>query len=147
VKPKTLADYLDALSQNVFQAGMNWRVIETKWPSIREAFHGFDPQWVADLSPDEIDRLASDPRVIRNRRKIEATTANAQTLLDLDRANRGFRRYLRSFPDFETLSMDLQKQFRFLGSTGAYHFLWSVGENVPAHEDWAASGRSSARTR
>jgi DNA-3-methyladenine glycosylase I len=106
------------------------------------SFHDFDPQWVADLSSDEIDQLATDPRVIRNRRKIEATAANAKTLLELDRTNRGFRRYLRSFPDFDKLSTDLQKQFRFLGNTGAYHFLWSVGESVPAHEDWANSAKS-----
>src|SRR5215470_3930989 len=97
IKPTRLADYLDALSKPVFQAGISWKVVDAKWPSIREAFHDFDPEWVAGLSPRDIDRLAADPRVIRNRRKIEGTIANARTMLDLDGAHRGFRRYLRSF--------------------------------------------------
>lgn len=67
VKPTGLADYLDALSKPVFQAGISWKVVDTKWPSIREAFHHFDPEWVAGLSPRDVDRLAADPRVIRNR--------------------------------------------------------------------------------
>jgi 3-methyladenine DNA glycosylase Tag len=139
IKPRKLAEYLDALSRPVFQAGMSWKVVEAKWSSIREAFHDFDPEWVAHLSPGDIDELVSDPRVIRNRRKIEGTVANAKTLLELDRANRGFGRYLRTFSDYETLSKELKKRFRFLGDVGAYHFLWSVGVDVPAYEGWAGS--------
>src|SRR5262249_749055 len=139
IKPTRLADYLDALSKPVFQAGISWKVVDAKWPSIREAFHDFDPEWVAGLSPRDIDRFAADPRVIRNRRKIEGTVANARTMLDLDGAHRGFRRYLRSFPDHETLSSELRRQFHFLGDHGTCHFLWAVGENVPPYGGWAAS--------
>jgi 3-methyladenine DNA glycosylase Tag len=141
IKPKGLADYLDALSRPVFQAGISWRVVDAKWPTIQEAFHGFDPEWVASRSPRQIDKLAADPRVIRNRRKIEGTVANARTMLDLDAAHRGFRRYLRSFSDYEALSKDLRRQFRFIGDQGAYHFLWTVGEEVPPYENWTASQR------
>ena len=34
---------------------------------------------------------------------------------------------------------DLRKQFRFLGETGSYVFLYIVGEQVPPHEEWEAS--------
>jgi Methyladenine glycosylase len=139
VKPRSLADYLDALSKPVFQGGISWKVVDAKWPSIREAFHGFDPQWVAGLSTRQIDRLASDPKVIRNRRKIEGTVANAQTMLELDAAHRGFRRYLRSFPGYDALSADLRRRFRFLGDHGAYAFLWTVSEPVPPYREWAES--------
>src|SRR6516164_9288880 len=124
VRPKNLAGYLDSMTKRVFQAGMSWKVVDAKWSGIHEAFHGFDPEWVADMSPSDVDHLANDPRVIRNRRKIEATVANARTMLDLDSTHRGFRRYLRSFSDYETLSKDLRRQFRFIGDQGAYHFLW-----------------------
>jgi hypothetical protein len=33
----------------------------------------------------------------------------------------------------------MRKRFRFLGETGAYYFLYVVGEDVPSHEDWMAS--------
>ena len=31
---------------------------------------------------------------------------------------------------------DLKRRFKFLGDSGAYHFLYSVGEQVPQWEDW-----------
>lgn len=42
-----LADFLEVLSKAVFEAGMNWKVIESKWPGFREAFHQFDPATIA----------------------------------------------------------------------------------------------------
>src|SRR5260370_13050205 len=133
ITTRRLADYLDVMSKVVFQSGMSWRVVEAKWAGTREAFHGFDPQRLIDLTPDEVDELAKDTRLIRNRRKIEATIQNAQTLLDLDRQHHGFKRYLESFADYNALSADLVKRFKFLGKTGAYIFLHVVGEPFPPH--------------
>ena len=146
IAPTKLADYLDVLSRAVFQSGISWRVVEAKWPGTRAALFDFDPERVADLTPDDVDRLAQDQRLIRNRRKIEATVANAQTLLELDREHKGFKRYLGSFKDFDAVSADLVKRFKFLGGTGAYYFLHVVGEPVPAHEDWMASQQPPQRS-
>ena len=147
ISPKKLADYLDVLTRAVFQSGISWRVVEAKWPGTREAFHNFDPEQVADLSPDDVDRLAADTRLIRNRRKIEATVENAQTMLDLEREYRGFGRYLKTFSDFESVSTDLVKRFKFVGETGAYYFLHVVGEPVPPHEDWMAANQPPTSSR
>jgi 3-methyladenine DNA glycosylase Tag len=141
IKPKGLADYLDVLSKAVFQSGMNWRVVEAKWDGTRDAFRGFDPNKVANLTPKQIDALAEDTRLIRNSRKIEATVENAETMLALENEFGGFKKYLRSFEDFETLSADLVKRFKFLGDTGSYYFLHVVGEPVPPHEQWMKSHR------
>src|SRR2546422_11294199 len=119
VKPTSTADYLDVLSRSVFQAGISWRVVEAKWPGIQDAFRGFDPKKVANLKPKQIDALAADPRVIRNRRKIEATIENAETMRALEREHGSFKKYLRSHADFEALSGDLVKRFKFLGDMGA----------------------------
>jgi 3-methyladenine DNA glycosylase Tag len=135
ITPTGLADYLDVMSKAVFQSGMSWRVVEAKWAGTREAFHGFDPERLIDLTPDEVDQLAQDTRLIRNRRKIEATIQNAQTLLDLDKQHHGFKQYLQSFGNYDALSADLVKRFKFLGKTGAYFFLYVVGEPVPPHEE------------
>jgi 3-methyladenine DNA glycosylase Tag len=37
----------------VFEAGM-WQVVQDKWEGIGKAFHGFDPAWVAAMTPAEI---------------------------------------------------------------------------------------------
>jgi len=145
VSPKNLADYLDILTRAVFQSGISWRVIEAKWPGTRQALEDFDPERLADLTPDDVDRLVQDQRLIRNRRKIEATIANAQTMLDLDREYQGFKRYLSSFKDFDAVSADLINRFKFLGASGAYYFLYVVGEPVPQHEEWMAAHRPAAK--
>ena len=139
IEPKRLADYLDVMSKSVFQLGISWRVVEAKWPGTREAFRGFDPEAVGDLTPAEMDDLAADTRVIRNRRKLEAVAQNARPMLELEERHGRFRSYLRSHGGFEETVSDLRKLFRFLGDTGAFHFLYVVGEEVPSYEDWCAS--------
>jgi len=141
IEPKGLADYLDVLSKAVFQSGISWHVVEAKWEGTREAFRGFDPRKVANLTPKQIDALAEDTRLIRNRRKIEATVENAETMLQLDDEFGGFKKYLRSHDDFEALSADLVKRFKFVGEMGSYYFLQVVGEPVPPHEQWMKAHR------
>jgi 3-methyladenine DNA glycosylase Tag len=135
-KPHSLAGYLEALSRPVFQAGMSWRVIDTKWDGIREAFAGFDPQTVADLGAADVERLLRDHRIIRSTPKIESTVDNAQAMIELNAEYKGFRRYLRSHAGFEPTVADLKRQFRLIGDSGAYYFLYVVGEDVPPHEKW-----------
>lgn len=122
-------------------------MVNAKWDGISKAFHDFDPQRVAAFGPDEVDKLMANEAVIRSRPKIEAVIDNAQTLLDLDAEYKGFRKYLRSQGSYDTLASDLQKRFEYIGPTGAYTFLYSVGEEVPAHEGWARERHSGRRRR
>jgi DNA-3-methyladenine glycosylase I len=89
--------------------------------------------------PQDHIRLAGDPKVIRNRRKIDAIVDNARQMLDLEEEHGSFKKYLRSHGGFEETVTDLRKRFRFLGDTGAFIFLYVVGEDVPSYEDWCAS--------
>jgi len=144
-RPRDLAGYLEALSRPVFQAGMSWRVIDVKWEGIRDAFARFDPPAVADFGPADIERLLADPGIVRSRAKIEATIDNAQALLELDAEYGGFGRYLGSHGGFAETVADLKRQFRFIGDSGAYHFLYVIGQPVPPYEQWSAARRSRAR--
>ncbi len=139
IEPKTLGDYLEVMSKAVFQSGMSWRVVETKWPGIRDGFRGFDAQAVATMGEPDIDALATDTRVIRNRRKLAAVVENANRMIELEAEHGTFRDYLRSHDSFAATVSDLRKQFKFLGETGCYFFLYVVGEEVPPHEEWEAS--------
>jgi 3-methyladenine DNA glycosylase Tag len=139
IKPKALGDYLEVMTKAVFQSGISWRVIEAKWDGFQEAFAGFDADKVAGFTPADVDRLAQDTRIVRNRRKIQATVDNAVEMIALDREHGGFRNYLRSHGSFEETVKDLKRHFSFLGDSGSYYFLYVVGEKVPSHEDWMAS--------
>jgi DNA-3-methyladenine glycosylase I len=141
IKPKGLSDYFEVLTKAVFQSGMSWRVIEAKWDGFRTSFERFDPKKVARFTPDDVDRLAADTRIVRNRRKIQATIDNAVEMVALDKESGGFVKYLRSHGSFDETVADLRRHFRFLGDTGAYFFLYVVGEKVPPHEEWMASRR------
>jgi 3-methyladenine DNA glycosylase Tag len=132
--PRELSGYLDAMARNMFQTGISWQVVDSKWPGIREAFHGFDPNRVARMGTRDIDRLMGDTRVIRNRKKLEAVTHNARRMVELDVEYKGFKKYLDSLGDFENTKKELHKQFAFMGDAGSWYFLWSVGRKVPAHE-------------
>jgi DNA-3-methyladenine glycosylase I len=143
IEPTKLADYLEVMTKAVFQSGMSWRVVEAKWDGFREAFAAFDPASVAAFTGDDVDRLAEDTRIIRNRRKIEATVTNAETMLTLDGGSGGFTGWLRSHADFEATVAALRGEFRFLGDTGTYFFLYVVGERVPPHEEWMQAHAST----
>ncbi|MEX0875110.1 MAG: DNA-3-methyladenine glycosylase I [Actinomycetota bacterium] len=138
ITPRSLDDYLEAMTKSAFQAGISWDVIIAKWDGFREAFRGFDVGLVASLTPRDVDKLVKDTRIVRNRAKIEATVHNAQTLIDIDKESKGFRKYLRSFDSYEVLVKDMRKRFKFLGESGCYIFLYVVKEKVPEYHEWRA---------
>ncbi|MEZ4520066.1 MAG: DNA-3-methyladenine glycosylase I [Thermomicrobiales bacterium] len=136
IDARSAGDYLEVMTRAVFQGGISWNVVAAKWPGIRAAFHGFDAERVADMVEPEIDRIASNPDVIRNRRKIEATVSNAAGLIEIEREFGSVGAYLATLPDFDAKVKALRKRFKFLGETGCYYFLYVVGEDVPPHDEW-----------
>jgi DNA-3-methyladenine glycosylase I len=129
-----------------FQSGLSWVVVLRKRPAFREVFAGFDPERVAGLGPDAVDRLLADDRIIRNRRKIEATIANARATLDLRAAGTPLHHLVwsfrpepqpapASFADVPTdtlasagLSKALKRAgFRFVGPTTVYALMQAGG--------------------
>ncbi|WP_045877516.1 DNA-3-methyladenine glycosylase I [Pseudofrankia sp. DC12] len=74
----------ERLSLEAFQSGLSWLTILRKRDGFRRAFAGFDPVVVAEFGPDDEVRLLGDASIVRNRRKIEATIANARAILALD---------------------------------------------------------------
>src|SRR5438093_5802489 len=93
IRPKSLDDYFEVLTKAVFQSGISWRVIEAKWDGFRDALERFDVRKVARFSPDDVDRLLQDTRIVRNRRKIEATIDNAVEIVALEEEHGGFKKY------------------------------------------------------
>jgi hypothetical protein len=73
---------------------------------------------------------------VRSRAKIEATIDNAQALIERGAEYGGFDQYAHSHGDFDNTVRDLKRQFRVIGDSGAYHFLWAVDEPTPLQRDW-----------
>ena len=136
IEQPALADYLEVMSRAIFQAGLSWKMIESRWEAYRRLFDGFDPALVARYGEADVERILSDGGVVRTRKKIEATIENARTLLALDQAHGSVRNYLRSFASYEALAADLRSRFKFLGALSTYYLLFRTGEPVPRFEEW-----------
>lgn len=111
--------WLAQMARGIFQAGISWSVVQTKWPGIEAAFHGFAPGRVALIEGDELEALLADPRVIRSGAKIVAIRDNAVELA----AHPGLGRLVADWPvaDFAGLVIRLNERFsRLGGSTGQY---------------------------
>lgn len=141
IKPTSLDDYLEVMSKAVFQSGMSWKVVEAKWNTTREAFDDFDVAKVAAFDEKDLDDLTKDTRVIRNYRKLAAIVSNAQKMIALDEEHGSFQKYLRSQGDFDATLSAVRDDFKFMGPTGIYYFLYVVGEKVPPHEEFEAAYR------
>lgn len=77
------AALLERLCLEGFQTGLSWLVILRKRPGFRRAFADFDAEVVARYTEADVQRLLTDEPIVRNRRKIEATIANARATLEL----------------------------------------------------------------
>jgi len=136
LEPRGLSDYLAVISRAVFQAGVSWKMIESRWDAYLRLFEGFDPVRVAAFGEADVEAIMADGGVVRTYKKIVATVENARILLELDARPGGFRAYLRSFDSYDALVRDLRARFKFLGELSAYYLLFRVGEPVPRFEDW-----------
>ncbi|WP_127114267.1 DNA-3-methyladenine glycosylase I [Shimia sediminis] len=75
--------WLAVMTKCIFQAGFNWKVIETKWDGFEAAFHGFDVDRCAFLHDEDMDRLMADKGIVRNGPKIRTVIENAHFLQSL----------------------------------------------------------------
>jgi len=130
------------------QAGLSWSIVLKKRDGYRRAFSQFDPEKVARYSPARIDKLVSDPGIVRNRMKIASAVKNAQAFLAVQEEYGSFDAYCwqfvngrprqnrRSSPrqippttaESDAFSRDLKRRgFSFVGSTVIYAHMQAVG--------------------
>lgn len=124
--------YLSRLTQAVFQAGFDWRMIQRKWPDFESAFEGFDLDRVASYGEQDLARLLADRSIVRNARKLQATVYNARRLQALVSEHGSIQAWLHSLlalTESELLA-EIQRQFRGLGAQSAWCFLYSSGMPV-----------------
>jgi len=129
--------YFENMCRVIFQAGLNWNVIEKKWPNFRKAFRDFSIDNVAKLDNSDIEHLMKNEGIVRNRAKIEAIVQNAARMKDIKKRFGSFQSYLDSLDkssNYASVIGELGKQFKRLGPSSASIFLYAVGENVKHSE-------------
>lgn len=134
-----------------FQAGLSWITILRRREAFREVFEGFEVERVARFTPQDIERIAADARIIRHRGKVAAAVANAQAVRALEqREGRSLAAFLWAFepgqeerpltvtrdwiaantitPSSTRLSKALKREgFRFVGPTICHAFMEAMG--------------------
>ena len=133
-----------------FQSGLAWLTILRKREGFRRAFADFDFRRIARWNRRSVERLLTDPGIVRHRGKIEATLHNARVACRVsDRAGSlaaFFWRFepppaerprratpaalaaLTETPTSRALARELKAHgFRFVGPTTCYAFMQAMG--------------------
>jgi len=117
--------WLAAMTKSVFQAGFVWKIIEAKWPDFEEVFEGFDPHRIAFYSDDDLGRLVSDARIVRNGAKIKATLENARFVTELAKEHGSVGAFFAASKPTEFIALldVLKKRGSRLSGASAQYFL------------------------
>jgi DNA-3-methyladenine glycosylase I len=138
----TVQGLYERLTLEAFQSGLSWITILRKRENFRRAFAGFQPERVADFAEDDIERLLSDPGIVRNRAKIAAAIENARLVVDLGprfaelvlsyrvigRPRPAAGEWRATSPESVGMARELKRLgFRFVGPTTAYATMQAIG--------------------
>ena len=135
-RPASDEAYFENMSRVIFQAGLNWNVIDKKWPTTKTAFSQFSIGKVACFTDSDVARLLKDTGIVRNKSKVCATIQNAAEFQNIKKQYGSFKVYLGSLDkskNYAQVVKELTKRFKRLGSSSASLFLYTVGERI---EPW-----------
>ncbi|HEB12564.1 MAG TPA: DNA-3-methyladenine glycosylase I [Actinobacteria bacterium] len=130
------SELFERLVLEINQAGLSWTTILNKQENFRKAYSEFNVRKLARFNEENIEKLLSDPGIIRNKLKINATIFNAQKIVDIQGEYGSFKSWL----DYNNpLQLDdwvelFKKTFKFTGREITKEFLTSTGYLKGAHE-------------
>ena len=130
------------------QAGLSWAIVYRKRAGYRKLFHNFDIKKCSRMTNAYLEKILTDPSIIRNRLKVFSVRKNALAALSVTDEFGSYSEYLWSFvggqpivnqykhikdlpatsSESDTMSKDMKKRgFTFAGSTICYAFMQGVG--------------------
>ncbi len=117
--------WLAEFTKRIFQAGFNWKVVDTKWDGFENAFWGFSPARCARIDMEDMEALTSNKGIIRNPQKISSVATNAQMVLGMAAQNGSADAFIRGWPstDYMGLLDYLNKHGARLGANTASYAL------------------------
>ena len=127
-----------------FQAGLSWECVLNKRERFRASYDGFDVEKVSRYGEEKLQELLSDPGIVRNRLKVQASVTNAKAFMQIQSEYGSFDAYIWGFTNGETIyesydvrttsplsdqiSKELKRRgMKFVGSTVIYSYLQAIG--------------------
>jgi hypothetical protein len=138
----TLDDHLEVMTRAIFQAGLSWAFIESRWETFRAAFGNFAIAAVAAYGDYDVERLMTEDGIVHSRSKIVGTIANARALGALVAEYGDVAAYAKAFPSYDALYADAKKRFAYLGDLSCYYWLFRTGLPVMKFESWMERQKS-----
>lgn len=133
-RKRTDQDLYQLLVMIIFYSGFRASTVESKEEVILGYFP--DHNTVANFTQDDMRLILSDPKMIRNEKKIKSCIVNARVFKEILVDYDSFQHYLDSFDanaSFDNLVLlkeELEYRFEYLGGISVYHFLTDLGFNV-----------------
>lgn len=130
------------------QAGLSWETVLNKRDGYKNLFKNFDVLKVSKLTDKYLEKVLTDPSIIRNRLKVYSVRKNALAFRSIQKKYGSFDAYIWSFTKgkviinhyksmksyptksdlSDAISKDLKKRgFSFVGSTIIFAYLEAIG--------------------
>lgn len=140
--------FFEFLTLEGAQAGLSWSTILKKRDGYRAAFAGFDPEVVSRFTDADVERLVTNPAIVRHRQKIASAAGNARAFIRVQEEHGSFDAWIWTFvggapvvnrrraheqipattAESDAMSKALmQRGFRFVGSTICQAFMQATG--------------------
>ena len=128
--------------------GLSWKIIMHRRDAYKSAFHNFDIDACASMTDEELERLLSDSRLIRQRGKIFSVRRNAEAVQRIQKEFGSLDAYLWSFTHGQQIdgkwhslseiptvsdiskkmSTDMKhRRISFMGPVITYSFMQAIG--------------------
>ena len=141
-------DLFEMLCLEGAQAGLSWDTILAKRAAYNELFYGFDIKTCANLTDEELSKILTNPKVVRNRLKVYSVRKNALAVQKIIAEHGSLRKFFWSFvgdapfqnswqtmsdvptstPESLVMSRELKKYgCSFVGETICYAYMQSTG--------------------
>ncbi|MBL1320775.1 MAG: DNA-3-methyladenine glycosylase I [Methylophaga sp.] len=142
--------YLAEMTRAIFKAGFIWKIIDHKWAGFEEAFWRFNIARCNMTSPEDLESLYQDTRIIRNGMKIDTIQRNAVMIIELSEQYGSFAKMIAEWPDDDFIGLLelLHKNGSRLGKQTCQYFLRFIGKDgfVLARDGVAAMIRADVIT-
>lgn len=117
------------------QAGLCWDTILKKEDHFFQAYSQFQIKKISQYADADIERLLSDPGIIRNKLKIHAAILNATKVLDIQKSHGSFFNWIRDqdCEDMKAWVKLFRSHFKFVGGEIVHEFLMTIGRIEGSH--------------
>ena len=123
---------LAQMTKSVFKSGFVWRVVDNKWSCFEEHFFNFELEKILMMPDEMLERKATDPKIIRNLKKVFTIRDNAQMIKNIEREHGPIGEFLANWPNDDIIGLCalLKRQGNRLGGNTGLNVLRGLGKDT-----------------